>query len=76
VGWTAEATVYYRDQRAARGLPMPCSYLSYQDVSVRCQMPLGGSSIPYKTRIPHEGVIGVTTVESWRNGLLAAQTWP
>lgn len=71
VGWTTDAVSFYRPQRAARGLPMPCNFNAYQNVKMSCS---SAAPIQYTTN-QLSGVIDVTTVQSWRSGQGQTRTW-
>jgi len=65
VGWIPLAVSYYRVERPARSLPMPCSYVTLQETQILCP--------PNDWRMFVQNVlvgrIGLTTVESERSSI-------
>jgi len=72
VGWVdGNAVNYYRVERQLRGLPLPCEYNDFQEVEMFC----GDVPMPFASMVLR-GVIGQTTVASWRGNQGAGRTWP
>jgi Bacterial Ig-like domain (group 2) len=72
VGWVdGNAVNYYRVERPLRGLPLPCEYNDFQEVEMFC----GDVPMPF-VRMVLRGVIGQTTLSSWRGDQGAGRTWP
>ena len=73
VGWTDVGVTYYRQQRAQRGLPVPCGNTVYQDM----YMDVTGlwDWRYYKTN-ELRGSMGTTSVCSMRAGIRRCRLWP
>ena len=71
VGWIHQAVTFYRVERPARGLPMPCGFLAFQSVQMACS----GSWTTFTSHVL-QGTIGVSDVQSNRGDNVAGRSWP
>lgn len=71
VGWKPEPVTFYRVQRPARGLPLPCGFLAFQSMQMSCS----GSWTTFTSHVL-QGTIGVSDVQSKRGDNVAGRAWP